>query len=44
MRERTLSQNLLENLTNLKYIMTSGMRNSSINFEVTKKKYFGVWN
>ena len=39
MRERTpLTKNLLENLPNLKYIMTSGMRNNSINLEVTKKK------
>ena len=39
MRERTpITKNLIENLPNLKYIMTSGMRNSSINFEVTKKK------
>ena len=39
MRERTpITKNLLENLPNLKYIMTSGMRNNSINFNVTKKK------
>ena len=39
MRERTpITKNLLENLPNLKYIMTSGMRNNSINLEVTKKK------
>ncbi len=39
MRERTpITRNLLENLPNLKYIMTSGMRNNSINLEVTKKK------
>ena len=39
MRERTpITKNLLENLKNLKYIMTSGMRNNSINLEVTKKK------
>ena len=46
MRERTpLTKNLLENLPNLKYIMTSGMRNNSINLEVTKKKRnFGVWH
>ena len=46
MRERTpITKNLLENLPNLKYIMTSGMRNNSINLEETKKKrYFGVWN
>ena len=41
MRERTpITKNLLENLPNLKYIMTSGMRNNSINLEVTKKKVF----
>ena len=39
MRERTpITKSLLENLPNLKYIMTSGMRNNSINLEVTKKK------
>ena len=39
MRERTpITKNLLENLPNLKYIMTSGMRNNSINLEETKKK------
>ena len=39
MRERTpITKNLLENLPNLKYIMTSGMRNNSINLELTKKK------
>ena len=39
MRERTpLTKNLLENLPNLKYIMTSGMRNNSIDLEVAKKK------
>ena len=39
MRERTpLTKTLLENLPNLKYIMTSGMRNNSINLEFTKKK------
>ena len=41
MRERTpITKNLLENLPNLKYIMTSGMRNNSINLETLKKKYF----
>ncbi len=39
MRERTpITKNILENLPNLKYIMTSGMRNNSINLEVAKKK------
>ena len=41
MRERTpITKNLLENLPNLKYIMTSGMRNNAINLEVTKKEGF----
>ena len=46
MRERTpLTKNLLENLPNLKYIMTSGMRNKSINLKLQKKKnIIGVWN
>ena len=39
MRERTpLTKTLIENLPKLKYIMTSGMRNNSINLEITKKK------
>ena len=39
MRERTpITKNLLENLPSLKYIMTSGMRNNSINLGETKKK------
>ena len=39
MRERTpITKNLLENLPNLKFIMTSGMRNNSINLEETKKR------
>ena len=38
MRERTpLTKTLLESLPNLKYVMTSGMRNNSIDFEITKK-------
>ena len=39
MRERTpLTKTLIESLPKLKYIMTSGMRNNSINLEITKKK------
>ena len=39
MRERTpITKNLLDNLPKLKYIMTSGMRNNSIDLEVTKKR------
>jgi D-3-phosphoglycerate dehydrogenase len=39
MRERTpMTQSLIENLPNLKYIMTSGMRNKSIDLETTKKR------
>ena len=39
MRERTpITENLLENLPKLKYIMTSGMRNNSIDLKVAKKK------
>ena len=37
MRERTpISKSLLENLPNLKYLMTSGMRNNAIDLEATK--------
>ena len=39
MRERTpMTKDLLNSLPKLKYIMTSGMRNNSINLEITKKK------
>ncbi|MAJ86079.1 MAG: hydroxyacid dehydrogenase [Candidatus Pelagibacter sp.] len=39
MRERTpITKTLLDNLPKLKYIMTSGMRNNSINLEIAKKK------
>ena len=39
MRERTpLTKTLLEGLKNLKYILTSGMRNKSIDLEYTKSK------
>jgi D-3-phosphoglycerate dehydrogenase len=39
MRERTpMTKALIENLPNLKYIMTSGMRNKAINLEAAKKK------
>ena len=39
MRERTpITRSLIENMKNLKYIMTSGMRNKSIDLEETKKK------
>ena len=38
MRERTpLTKSLLESLPNLKYVMTSGMRNNSIDLKITKK-------
>jgi D-3-phosphoglycerate dehydrogenase len=39
MRERTpISKNLIESLPNLKYIMTSGMRNKAIDLNASKKK------
>ena len=39
MRERTpMTKTLIESLPKLKYIMTSGMRNKSIDLEATKKK------
>ncbi len=39
MRERTpITKTLIESLPKLKYIMTSGMRNNSIDLEITKKK------
>ena len=39
MRERTpMTKTLIESLPNLKYIMTSGMRNKSIDLEAAKRK------
>ena len=39
MRERTpMTKSLINNLPNLKFIMTSGMRNNSIDLESAKKK------
>ena len=39
MRERTpMTKSLIESLPKLKYIMTSGMRNKSIDLEAAKKK------
>jgi phosphoglycerate dehydrogenase-like enzyme len=39
MRERTsITKSLLESLPNLKYLMTSGMRNNAIDIEATKAK------
>ena len=37
MRERTpITKSLIENLPNLKYLMTSGMRNNAIDLDATK--------
>ena len=39
MRERTpMTKNIIENLTKLKFIITSGSRNKSIDLEATKKR------
>ena len=39
MRERTpITKNLLDNLPKLKFIITSGLRNKSIDLEITKKE------
>ncbi len=39
MRERTpMTKNLIDNLSKLKFIITSGLRNRSINLEATKKR------
>ena len=39
MRERTpITKSLIENLPNLKYLMTSGMRNNAIDLEATKNR------
>ena len=39
MRERTpITKNLIENLSKLKFIITSGLRNKSIDLDAAKKK------
>ena len=39
MRERTpITKNIIENLTKLKFIITSGLRNKSIDLEASKKR------
>ena len=39
MRERTpITKNLIDNLTKLKFVITSGLRNRSIDLETTKKR------
>ena len=39
MRERTpISKNLIDNLNDLKYIITSGVRNKSVDLEAAKKR------
>ena len=39
MRERTpISKNLIDNLNNLKFVITSGLRNKSIDLEAAKKR------
>ena len=43
MRERTpITKSLIEGLSKLKYIMTSGMRNNAIDLDATKKKKITV--
>ena len=39
MRERTpMTKNIIDNLSKLKFIITSGLRNNSIDFESAKKR------
>ena len=39
MRERTpITKNIIENLSNLKFIITSGLKNKSVDLEATKKR------
>ena len=39
MRERTkITENLINNLKKLKYVITSGMRNKAIDLEAAKKR------
>tara|TARA_B100001057_G_scaffold340045_1_gene340861 strand:- start:3 stop:296 length:294 start_codon:yes stop_codon:yes gene_type:complete len=41
MRERTpITKNIIENLTKLKFIITSGLRNKSIDLDAAKKKKY----
>ena len=45
MRERTpITKTLIQSLKNVKYIMTSGMRNKSINLDEAKKRYHCLWH
>ena len=46
MRERTLiTKNIIENLTKLKFIITSGLRNKAIDIgSAKKKKNYSLWN
>ena len=46
MRERTpMTKNLIGNLTKLKFIITSGLRNKSIDLEAAqKKKNYSLWH
>ena len=47
MRERTqMTKNLIDNLSKLKFIITSGLRNKSIDLEAAKNRKiikFGLW-
>ena len=43
MRERTpITKNIINSLPNLKYLMTSGMRNNAIDLEAAKQKKIAV--
>ena len=46
MRERTpITKNIIDNLNDLKYIITSGLRNKSIDLEAAKKKKnYSLWH
>ena len=44
MRERQKLPNLINNLKNLKFIITSGMRNKAIDIKAAKKKNSSHWN
>ena len=45
MRERTpITQNLIDNLDKLKFIITSGLRNKSIDLKAAKKEKSLSWN
>ena len=44
MREERMTKNVIDNLTKLKFIITSGTRNKSIDLKAAKKENYSLWN